>query len=56
MPESKSIVSFGPESNSLIVVGGEGTYYKTDFSKGGICETTDHSKLLTTADGGDETV
>jgi hypothetical protein len=52
LPEfTKSLVAFGPEPNTLVVVTVEGTYYKIAFDpkEGGACEQLEFARFMKTA-------
>ena len=46
LSEAQSICAFGAEPYTIVVIGGDGNYYKADFSKGGESEKKEFSKLL----------
>jgi WD40 repeat protein len=46
VPETRTICAFGPEKNTIIVVGADGSFYKATFDNGGDCEKTSYSKFI----------
>ena len=45
IPETRSICAFGAEKNTIVVVGGEGTFYKASFEGGGQMKRLHYAKF-----------
>jgi WD40 repeat protein len=52
---AKSICAFGKEPQSLVVIGADGSFCKTNFSKGGECECDSYAQFLDASVPGVET-